>query len=41
MLSTAVAECPAKAIQLLHYRDVQVEAEIAALLTPEVVEACS
>ncbi len=29
MLSTAVTECPAKAIQLLHYRDVQVEAEIA------------
>jgi len=27
-----VAECPAKAIQLLHYRDVQVEAEIAALM---------
>jgi len=34
MLSTAVVECPAKAIQLLHYRDVQVEAEIAALLEP-------
>jgi hypothetical protein len=41
MLSTAVAECPAKAIQLLHYRDVQVEAEIAVLLVPEVVEVCS
>jgi len=26
---------------LLHYRDVQVEAEIAALLEPEVVEVCS
>ena len=41
MLSTAVTECPAKAIQLLHYRDVQVEAEIAALMAPEVVEVCS
>jgi len=39
MLPTAVTECPAKAIQLLHYRDV--EAEIAALLAPEVVEVCS
>jgi heterodisulfide reductase subunit A-like polyferredoxin len=27
-----VSECPAKAIQLLHYRDAQVEAEIEALL---------
>jgi heterodisulfide reductase subunit A-like polyferredoxin len=35
---SCVAECPAKAIQLLHYRDVQVEAEIAALLVPEMVE---
>lgn len=39
MLSIAVAGCPAKAIQLLHYRDV--EAEIAGLLAPEVVEVCS
>ena len=31
------AECPAKAIQLLHYRDVQVGAEIAALMATEVV----
>ncbi len=38
---SCVAECPAKAIQLLHYRDVQVEAEIKALLAPEVVEVCS
>jgi len=35
-----VSECPAKAIQLLRYRDVQVEAEIMALLEPEVVEVC-
>jgi len=28
-----VGECPAKAIQLLHYRDVQMEAKVAALLT--------
>jgi heterodisulfide reductase subunit A-like polyferredoxin len=35
-----VSECPAKAIQLLHYEDVQVGAEIEALLTPAVVEAC-
>jgi heterodisulfide reductase subunit A-like polyferredoxin len=35
-----VSECPAKAIQLLRYRDVQVEAEIAALLEPETVEVC-
>ncbi len=34
-----VAECPAKAIQLLRYRDTQVEAEIAALLVPEKVAA--
>jgi heterodisulfide reductase subunit A-like polyferredoxin len=27
-----VSECPAKAIQLLHYEDVQVGAEINALL---------
>jgi len=40
MLSIAVAECPAKTIQLLHYRDVQVGAEIAALMVPEMVEAC-
>jgi len=32
------AECPAKAIQLLRYRDAQVEAEIAALMVPEMVE---
>jgi heterodisulfide reductase subunit A-like polyferredoxin len=32
-----VSECPAKAIQLLRYRDVQVEAEITALLEPEMV----
>ena len=32
-----VSECPAKAIQLLRYRDVQVGAEIAALLEPEMV----
>jgi len=31
------SECPAKAIQLLRYRDEQVEAEIAALMVPEVV----
>jgi len=41
MAATAVAECLAKAIQLLHYRDVQVEAEIVALMMLEVVEACS
>jgi hypothetical protein len=35
------AECPAKAIQLLRYRDVQVEASIAALLEPEMVKVCS
>jgi heterodisulfide reductase subunit A-like polyferredoxin len=35
-----VSECPAKAIQLLHYQDVQVGAEIEALLAPEVVEVC-
>ena len=31
-----MAQFPAKAIQLLHYRDVQVEAEIMALLEPEI-----
>ena len=35
---SCVAECPAQAIQLLHYRDTQVNAEIEALLTPENVE---
>jgi len=35
---SCVAECPAKAIQLLRYRDAQVEAEITALLEPECVE---
>jgi heterodisulfide reductase subunit A-like polyferredoxin len=35
-----VSECPAKAIQLLRYRDEQVEAEIAALFEPETVEVC-
>jgi heterodisulfide reductase subunit A-like polyferredoxin len=34
-----VSECPAKAIQLLHYEDVQMGAEIEALLT-EVAEVC-
>ena len=29
-----VSECPAKAIQLLRYRDVQIEAEVAALMSP-------
>jgi len=33
-----VSECPAKAIQLIRYRDRQVEAEIMALLEPEMVE---
>jgi heterodisulfide reductase subunit A len=33
-----VAECPAKAIQLLRYRDAQVEAEIAALLVQRINE---
>ena len=33
-----VSECPAKAIQLIHYRDTQVEAQIAALLETEAVE---
>jgi heterodisulfide reductase subunit A-like polyferredoxin len=33
-----VSECPAKAIQLVRYRDEQVEAEIQALLEPECVE---
>ena len=32
------SECPAKAIQLIRYRDEQVEAEIMALLEPEMVE---
>jgi heterodisulfide reductase subunit A-like polyferredoxin len=36
-----VAECPAKAIQLIRYREEQVEAEIAALLEPEGVGVCS
>jgi len=31
MAAIAVTECPAKAIQLLRYRDTQVGAEIAAL----------
>jgi len=35
------SECPAKAIQLLHYKDVQMEAEIEALLLPEIVECTS
>ncbi|MCP4537206.1 MAG: FAD-dependent oxidoreductase [Chloroflexi bacterium] len=35
-----MAECPAKAIQLVHYRHEQVEAEIAALLEPEGVGVC-
>jgi heterodisulfide reductase subunit A len=35
------SECPAKAIQLLHYKDVQMEAEIEALLLPEIVECAS
>jgi heterodisulfide reductase subunit A2 len=34
-----VSECPAKAIQLLRYEDVQVGAEIEALLT-KVAEVC-
>jgi heterodisulfide reductase subunit A-like polyferredoxin len=33
-----VAECPAKAIQLLHYRDTQLEAEVAAIFEREAVE---
>jgi heterodisulfide reductase subunit A-like polyferredoxin len=32
-----VAECPAKAIQLLHYQDAQLEAEIAAIFEREAV----
>ncbi|MBN1978436.1 MAG: FAD-dependent oxidoreductase [Anaerolineae bacterium] len=32
-----VSECPAKAIQLLHYQDVQIGAEIEALLTKPVI----
>jgi heterodisulfide reductase subunit A-like polyferredoxin len=35
-----VSECPAKAIQLIRYRDEQVEAEITALLEPEGVPVC-
>jgi heterodisulfide reductase subunit A len=35
-----VAECPAKAIELIRYRGDQMEAQIAALVEPEVpVEA--
>jgi len=33
-----VSECPARAIQLLRYRDVQVEAEVAALVESKMVE---
>ena len=33
-----VAECPAKAIQLLHYSDVQMDAKLAALI--ELSPAC-
>ncbi|MBL7065438.1 MAG: CoB--CoM heterodisulfide reductase iron-sulfur subunit A family protein, partial [Anaerolineae bacterium] len=33
---SCASECPAKAIQLLRYRDEQVEAEIMALLEPEI-----
>ncbi len=32
-----VSECPAKAIQLIHYREEQIEAQIDALLIPEAV----
>jgi heterodisulfide reductase subunit A-like polyferredoxin len=35
-----VSECPAKAIQLVRYRDDQVEAQIAALFEPEMAEVC-
>jgi len=35
-----VSECPAKAIQLVRYRGEQIEAQIAALLEPEMVEVC-
>jgi heterodisulfide reductase subunit A-like polyferredoxin len=35
-----VSECPAKAIQLVHYRESQVEAQIAALFEPEMVGMC-
>jgi heterodisulfide reductase subunit A-like polyferredoxin len=35
-----VSECPAKAIQLVRYRESQVEAEVAALFEPEMVEMC-
>ena len=34
-----MAECPAKAIQLVHYRQEQVEAEITALLEPAMAAA--
>jgi heterodisulfide reductase subunit A-like polyferredoxin len=33
-----VGECPAKAIQLLHYRDVQMEAKIGAMRESGLVE---
>jgi len=33
---SCASECPAKAIQLLRYRDTQMEAEIMALLEPEI-----
>jgi len=33
-----VAECPAKAIQLIRYRDTQIEAEIEALMQEQVYE---
>jgi heterodisulfide reductase subunit A-like polyferredoxin len=36
-----VSECPAKAIQLIRYRDEQVGAEITALLEPELAVVCS
>jgi heterodisulfide reductase subunit A-like polyferredoxin len=35
-----VSECPAKAIQLVRYREDQVEAQIAALFEPEMAEVC-
>jgi heterodisulfide reductase subunit A-like polyferredoxin len=35
-----VSECPAKAIELVRYREEQVEAEIAALFEPEMAEVC-
>jgi heterodisulfide reductase subunit A-like polyferredoxin len=34
-----VGECPARAIHLLHYRDVQMEAKVAALVEPVPVPA--